>query len=620
MHSTAHAQQRDTLRTRADSIARARADSLARARTDSLAQVRADSIRADSVRRAGLAAIEAQKLRADSIKAPTAAAEMPVLTDIGETYRWSRDELFATGALTLGDLLEGIPGLIVFRTGWIGSPEQGAFLGDFGRLRIFLDGIELDPLDPRNGGTNDLSFIQLWHLEEVRVERGAAEARVHLRSWRVRSLTPETRVDIGTGDLETNGYRGFFGRRFKHGEALQLGAYQYSTRDDRSIGDADQLSLFGRVGWATGKFSFDAAFLRTRRERSPQLRHEEIDRDDLPSIDATFGDAYARIAFTDTSNGLWVHVTGASRTHQQSAQLADEDETTPPADSVDTDSTRYDVTTPQVIGAIGWSGEGFSLSATARYRRINRVNSLSPTLRAAYDTRFMSASLFAEEHRELEWRRYEAALRITPLRRVAVSGAAGRTTAIDQGDMLPATDYRAEVALRLGRAMWVSVGSLRRDEGELIAPVIFDTGFRAITDADAKADFATIRGKFWKDVGLDVSAFRWQTEGTYRPRYTTRSKLYINTSWPSRFPSGNLNILAAVTHEYRTRAFFPADEDLELVSSQYRTLGFLLEIRLLQATLSYQFRNVLNEQYVQVPGFTAVRAVQFYGVRWNFFN
>jgi hypothetical protein len=629
LHGSAEAQQRDTLRTRADSLARARADSItrdslarvqadsvSRARADSLARARADSIRSDSLRREDLAIIAAQQRRADSIKAPTAASEMPVLVDIGETLRYGRDEIYATGALTLGDLLEGIPGMLLFRSGWLGSPEQGAFLGDFGRLRVYMDGIELDALDPRNGGVLDLSAIQLWPLEEVRIERGAAEVRVHLRSWRVRSVTPATRVDIGTGDLETNGYRGYFGRRFFRGEVLQLGAYQFSSRDPRSIGDADQLSLFGRLGWARGRLSVDGAFLRTDRERSLQERTEESEREDLPALDATFADMYARIAWTDTSSGFWMQVTGARSSHSQ-ARLLPPGGGTP--DEV-IDSSRIEISRPQVIGAIGWGRDALRLSATGRYRRIGGVASLSPVLRAMYDTRRWSASLLAEEQRELAFRRYEAGVRLTPLSRVSIGGAVGRTEPVRTEERAAGTDYRAEVALRLGRAAWLSVGQLSRAAGTLIAPVVFDTGFRAVSGGQATAQFATIRGKFWKDVGLDVVATKWEAEGEYRPQYATRSRLYINTSWPSRFPSGNLNILAAVTHEYRTEAQFPADEDATLLSSQFRTWGMLLEIRLLQATLSYQFRNVLNEEYAQVPGFTAVRAVQFYGVRWNFFN
>ena len=96
-------------------------------------------------------------------------------------------------------------------------------------------------------------------------------------------------------------------------------------------------------------------------------------------------------------------------------------------------------------------------------------------------------------------------------------------------------------------------------------------------------------------------------------------RLFIDTNWLSRFPSGNLNILFAITHDYRTQVPFILDEEV-VTSSQYRLLGFQLEIRLLQATLSYQFRNFLNETYSQVPGFRNARPAQFYGVRWNFFN
>jgi hypothetical protein len=57
-----------------------------------------------------------------------------------------------------------------------------------------------------------------------------------------------------------------------------------------------------------------------------------------------------------------------------------------------------------------------------------------------------------------------------------------------------------------------------------------------------------------------------------------------------------------------------------LLSSEFRSYGLLLEIRLLQATLSYQYRNMVNAAYQQVPGFRNIGAVQYYGVRWNFFN
>src|SRR5690606_23776649 len=106
---------------------------------------------------------------------------------------------------------------------WLASPALVGVAGDVSRTRVFLDGIELEGLDPTGGGLLDLSRIQLWSLEDVAVERGADELRVYLTTWRVERTTSSTRTDVATGDQETNLYRGMFGRRFKHGEVLQLG-------------------------------------------------------------------------------------------------------------------------------------------------------------------------------------------------------------------------------------------------------------------------------------------------------------------------------------------------------------------------------------------------------------
>lgn len=610
----------DTLKTRADSL---RADSLRvaaarQALADSLTKAREDSVRSDSLMREDLAIIAEQKRRADSIKAPTPGAEMPVLTEHGGVLRWNRDQLGASGALTLGDLLESVPGLTVFRSGWIGSPEQAAFLGDFSTVRVFQDGVELDVLDRRNGGVLDLSMIQIWQLEEVRVERGAFEVKVYLRSWRVRSTTPATRVDIGTGDLQTNGYRGYFGRRFDGGQALQVGGYQFSSRDRRTLGDADQLSLFARTGWARGRFSWDLSWLRTRRERTQQVREEGIGSGNLTPLDATNSDFMARVAFTDTAKGVWAQLSATTQVHEQSARVEDNGGlSTTPTDTT-ADSTAFRADRRQYVAAAGWARGALSLSGTLRVREVIGEYTLSPMLRASWEQRRLVVSGTAERRGDLDFTRLEASARYQPLSFLALTGAVGRTTFGGDSTTGSPLAFRGEGAVRLSR-LWAGGGFLRRNGVRLGAPVVFDTGFRGGIDQAASAVFVTARGKFWKDVGMDVVGVKWQSAGPFRPTYQTRSRLYVDTSWPSRFPSGNLNILFAVSHEYRTQAAFPWLEET-LQSSQYRTLGFILEIRLLQATISYQFRNFLNEEYAQVPGFLNPRPVQVYGVRWNFFN
>ena len=56
------------------------------------------------------------------------------------------------------------------------------------------------------------------------------------------------------------------------------------------------------------------------------------------------------------------------------------------------------------------------------------------------------------------------------------------------------------------------------------------------------------------------------------------------------------------------------------IAPGFRALAFRLEIRIQTAVVSYQFRNLLQEKYAQVPGFFMPRQTQFYGVRWEFWN
>ena len=60
--------------------------------------------------------------------------------------------------------------------------------------------------------------------------------------------------------------------------------------------------------------------------------------------------------------------------------------------------------------------------------------------------------------------------------------------------------------------------------------------------------------------------------------------------------------------------------DASVTTDHIRTLAFTLEVRIQTAVVSYQFRNLLQERYVMVPGFQMPRQTQFYGVRWDFWN
>ena len=103
------------------------------AATPLLAQVRSapDSIlkaRADSI------------VRADSVQGRLPQSELPVATEVGMSHRWNRDSLFSSGALTLADFLDRVPGLSTLRARFYLAPQVGSYNGDVAKVRLFLDG------------------------------------------------------------------------------------------------------------------------------------------------------------------------------------------------------------------------------------------------------------------------------------------------------------------------------------------------------------------------------------------------------------------------------------------------------------------------------------------------
>ena len=588
----------------------------------------ADSAAADSARaRARTDSITAARLArraADSVKAPLTAAELPHDADVGQRYRWARDELFSTGALTLGELLGRVPGVVGFASGWIATPHTNTYQGDFRRIRVYYDGIELDPLDTRVGAMHDLSTIPMWTLEELVVERAAEELRVHIRSWRVNKTTPVTRVDVATGDLSTNSYRGFFGRRFGNSMALQIGAQQYSTQDPRDGGDGDNLGLFGRFGWAKKQWSADVTLLRTRRSRTEQLRVDtasEAALANIPGFEGARTDAYARIGYANPDSPYWLQLIAAASRFAETNEKKPgtttvvDGETLFAGDTVDTTSSRG-----QYIATGGVKLLGASVSAAGRLRIFDGRWFLTPSARFAYDRGMLSLSAFAEQQVSDSTFRGDVTVRLRPLRFLALGGSLGRTSPLDGNDRPTSLAFRGEVGVKIGR-MWATGGIMSVDTAVVPGPIAYDTLYQTVAVGQRRTTFATLRGPLWKDVGLNIVANKAAASQDYVPEYQVRSELYFSTGWLDKFPQGNFHITVSVAHEYRTAVIFPVAEGTTPQSSTpFHVVSTLLELRLYDAVISWQYRNVMGVIYAVVPQFAAPRAINYYGVRWDFFN
>jgi hypothetical protein len=614
LHGVAGAQVRDTTRKRDTTLAlpaRPAADSLLR---DSLAK-------RDTVK----------KVPRDTIKAPFARSELPLTLDIGRRLRWNRDSVLATGAITLADLLERVTGVTTLHAGWISAPAVAAYMGDVRRVRVYYDGVEMTGMDPRGQAVLDLTQINLWAVEDAVIEPTADEVRVYLRSWRVRNTTPETRTDVSTGDQQTNLYRAFFGKRFDNGGGIQFGAQQYGTTPPSIFGtSSDQTSIVGRLGWAKQDWSVDAVGTRISRHRG-SIFGETANGfvgaetgDSIPTVESTRTDAYLRVAYRDPDGSpWWAQIMAVASKYGYTGirtvptiglkNAIDSARAIAPLDT--------SVFRSQYIAAAGIVRGPLRVSATQRFFGSNGQHIGTPSLRASFLVPRLAVSGFTESASADSIAHTDVTAQFTPMSFISILGGAGRATDNRTADSSFSANYiRAEAGVRV-RNLWLIGGVLRRDSVRLSPPHVFDTTFKARRETSATGATVAIRGQLWRLVNADVSAIRWNdSTGFYRPRYQTRSELYVRSNFLQRFPTNDFGLMASVIHEYRSGTRFPVGTTDVLTLPGYRTISTLLEIRILSATVSWQFRNLLGERYRQVPNFIMPRQTNFYGVRWSFWN
>jgi hypothetical protein len=631
------------------------------------AQVRVDTARTDTLQRpvtpvqppapVDSAAIMREQMRRDSIiafrrrdtiKAPIAHFEKPREHDVDQRYRFDRNEILTSEATNLSELLATVPGITHYATGWLASAHLVSYAGNFGAIRVFMDGLEMDWNDPRSNGVPDLIDIQLWMLEEIVVERAAGEIRVWCRSYASSRTTPYTRTDVYTGDLNTNGFRAIFGRRFGNGALLQVNGEQMATQQGRQSvfgsaatgdggrGDGGKQTLNARVGWAKRKVSVDVFGTVITRDRDNQRGLDSV-----PPVMGFKGarrEGYVRLAYGDTALGIWSQVMlGSLRTRLEGIGA-----TPPPADSlgITTDTTRN---REQRLLAVGYRTKTFSVSATDRLRNFNGQAWHAPAVRADYYTSLLSAGVFAERQAIDSSQHLDATVRIAPLKWFAVSGSHSLRLFDDSTtfDSTKVNNRRDNESMSRLEAMlqWrnrkLTVGAIRQGAFLQTTPTLLTGPLadRYIMPASTGLMIGA-RGKIYKEIGLDIQGIRWSDGAIlndslqrvqYRPRLSTRTDLSVVTNWLSRFPRGEFGINLHVIHELRDPISFEykgvgTAPNVQVTSLRTQIYTTLFELRIQRAVLFYHFHNMTGAAYELVPGIVMPRQVQYYGLRWDFWN
>jgi len=150
--------------------------------------------------------------------------------------------------LSLADLLDRIPGLVLTRSGGFGRPlGVSPFAAGGGRFRVYLDGYELRPM---GSSIPDLQRIPMVNLQSVRIQRGLEEIRVDLSSLRLADARPLAQIEGMDGDLATRALRGLFtrplGKHFLAEVALDVDQTEGARRRQKFR----ETSTITRLGYA----------------------------------------------------------------------------------------------------------------------------------------------------------------------------------------------------------------------------------------------------------------------------------------------------------------------------------------------------------------------------------
>lgn len=559
--------------------------------------------------------------RADSVQHRFGrTAPLPTL-DVGESYTWDRDALFATGALTLGDLLERLPGYTTYRTGWLAAPQTLAVGGDFAHTRVYIDDVEWDDLNPRDDGAPDLHSLPIWALQQLTLARTADGLRIDMRTWEYDLTTPYTRVDIETGDLNTNLYRVFYGKRYYNGAGLQIAGQQYGVTDVRNGGGGDQLSVLGRYGWARASWSLDATVLRTNGTRTSTGRFGGGQL--LPGYRWSNTMAYLRAVIGHEGSGPFVQLQAVTQGLREYSPHYDT--TTALQNGFRSDTVDTLASVAQYIATAGMDGGGARLRLVERYRRRLGVGYNSPSATFDFTQNILSMSASAERDEYRGMTELQGGARVTPLPFISLAAYAVNRTGLGTPapgyPMLPnSRSARAEAGLRLyPGGPWVIGGLITRDTALLIPPAIYDSAFVPVALGRQTGSTVALRGPLGHGFSVDGWAARWQANTPYTPQYEANARVRFYTQWLSRFPSGNFSFLFEPSMDYRSSVMFP-----EAVQPRYSTAAsaysLLIELRILRGVITYQRRNILSALYDQVPGYLMPRPLNVYGVRWYFFD
>jgi hypothetical protein len=538
---------------------------------------------------------------------PTAGVSppMPALTRMV----FNRDSIEWGHASTVSDLLLQVPGVYLWRGGFVGRPEPVNFQGRGGTsVEYFLDGLPYVPTGVDSVAV-DPALFSISFLDRIEVERWPGLLRVHLFTRRHDRRAPRSRIGIARGDRDFARYEAALERRGHSGVGFVVaGDYLSSPTASGSSSSYSNTQLWLQGGYVPSeRFGAQLQVLRSGPNRRPFL-FAEGDTIGL-GFDATRTDAQARVSLRSRPQGLGSSVDViVGRTSWDGGGV----------------EQRVD----QVGGYVGHRTPTLALGGSAFYRSrwtpldIRGTFGVTPAGPLAASAR----AVYQRHDGDRSSRYVELAAGLQPVRGLAVAGSArlgeqvvAPSTASDTAQTL--RDLGATIGWERDR-LGLQLGWSRTAE---FSPVGYAEFPRIVGLAPSgEVDWLTVRAR--------LAPVRWVTlEGWYSdPRKGTADGIppthsllaaTLRSKFLRQFPSGAFDLKLRLSVESWGRGVIGRDAVGAPITLKGATFfRSLVQFQLQSFSLYWDRGNLTATELTYVPGFELPAYGTTFGVRWEFLN
>ena len=525
---------------------------------------------------------------------------------------FTRDSIEWGHAATVGDLLIQVPGVFLWRGGFIGRPEPVNYQArGAGSTEYYVDGLPYVPAGVDSVAV-DPALLSISFLERIEVERWPGLLRVYLFTRRHDRLAPRSRIGIARGDGDFARYEGSLERRFSNGLGFGLAADYLNSPTASGTSSSYSNTQF----WLQGSYipsprvGLQYQLLRSAPNRRPFVVADPVPGDTIGlGFDARRTDAQLRLSWRAREEGLGPRLDLLyGRTSW--------------------DGGGVEQRLSQFGGAFAYRASTFSAGASAYHRTRWTALDLRGTL-GWMPAPAVTARIEGVYQRHYGGRSSEfvaLSAGFEPIRGLALTGStrignvvAAPAISIDTAQEI--SDYEASIGWerqRLGLRLSFSRTAAFDPFGYAEFPRVASLGL--VPEAE------------WVTAKVRLAPLRWVTlEGWYSdPRDLTpdgvppthsMGAVTLRSKFLRQFPSGVFDLKLRLSVETWGTGVIGRDAGgLPITLGGATFFRTLLQIQLQSFSLFWDRGNISASELTYVPGFELPAYGTVFGVRWEFLN